>query len=411
MRCMEDFLIHPTITSPMDDLHATMLTGQDMTTMKGSLELHTAMKMNERRASHAMTLRDPLDEQLYYRGYCSDEEAVSPSASTDSDNASISSASSGEIVEAIPARLSLIMPEELAQSFRNIERSLLRARAVVLRPINRPNSPTSPRIIDIPRSLRSQRASSPSAFRPPISRLQRPASVDSRNEEPSIASTPRTSSEQSSVSTPTSPPTSIDERSPSPEHALRKKPTMPIMRTPVAASPYPYELKNVSKPNESFLDFLKTNDPYPLGTAIRDHIVNPLIPNRHRLRKFSSSLNITKSSKSSTKRKDSADENAFDETPNRSRASLIVARQTPSVYTPTTRDSSTSSRPRMVARGASERTPVLVLPACPKGYNADREVARPKMRTEPRSYAPTGAPRRMLRRQHSDSTDDVAHAM
>jgi len=405
---MDEFLINPT-TITMEDQHdgsrASTLTvsSQDVVSTRRSLELLTAHKTVKRQPLRSRTsFRDPLAEQLYWRGYCSDEEAVSP---TDSDSMSISSASSGEIVQAVPARLSLVLPQDIAKSFRDIDRQLHRAHAVVLRPIGKANSPTSPRIIDIPPSPRLQRQSPTSPFRPPVSRLQRSDLViKDYGRDVSADSTPRTSSEKSAVSIPSTPPTSMDERLPSPRHVLRKKPTMASMRAPRASMPAP----PTSTTSETMLEFLKrSNDPYPLTEQIRDHIVAPMTPTRRKLRKFSSSFSIGRFS-GNGKRKDSADSSA-DESCDVRAPIASATRPKPAVYIPTRTNS--SAIPKMVARGANERAPVLVLPPCPRGSEEEQGQARPKTaggRSALQAYAPTGAPRKLHRRQRSASADDVS---
>jgi hypothetical protein len=67
----------------------------------------------------------------------------------------------------------------------------------------------------------------------------------------------------------------------------------------------------------------------------------------------------------------------------------------------------------MVARGANERAPPIVLPPCPDDseYDGDRVAAvRSQVQRSPKSYSPTGAPKpgkKLHRRQRSLSADDI----
>lgn len=345
---------------------------------------------------------DPLVEQLYWTRYDSDEEALS---SIDSDTESISSTSSGEILEMTTTRLSIVSAEELAKSCHPVEQVVHCAQAVTFQSVNHGDVKFSPRLVEIPPSPRHIRPKSMGCYRPPTSRLSKldtsPGTVHQR----SVASTPRTSLENSSIaSTPSTPPTSVDERSPisSNEKVIRRKSAVAGMRS-VAKREFSFHGQPMPDA-QTLREFLAT-DPSSHEKPISHVPAHLTTPSKRKLRKFSSSFSLGRFNPSFAKRNSSSDhilENA-PETP-----------RIPEVYRPT-RCSSLQPPPttKMVARGANERAPPIVLPPCPDDSEADLGPMRARMSRAPKSYSPTGAPktgRKLHRRQRSLSADDIMNS-
>jgi len=401
-RAMEQFLVNPTVTT--DRYAESRSISPKASRLSHHLELNTRDLDFEPSKD---TLPAPLVEQLYWRGYDSDEEALS---SVDSDTMSIRSSSSGEILEVKTARLSIASADELARNRRvSNEQSLYRAHAITIKPINYGSVCMSPRLVDIPPSPLCERSQNVGCYRPPTSRLSKLDTTNVRQR--SALSTPRSSTEgDSNASTPSTPPTSVDERSPisSSEKVLRRKSAVTGMRH-AARRECSVNVDNMQDA-QTLREFI-ASDPSSFGERPLSRMPNPLVmPNKRKLRKFSSSFSLGRFTV----------RNSAERITEQSRTSSNPNRQTlpaPAVYRPT-RCSSLQPLPagKMVARGGNERAPPIVLPPCP--YNSEQDLeqqgpTRPRIQRAPKSYKPTGAPRqsgKLHRRQRSLSADDIMTA-
>ncbi|OQO15092.1 hypothetical protein B0A48_00474 [Cryoendolithus antarcticus] len=432
-RDMDDFLINPTvptIASMENQNEILRATQKQVVSARRSLELLSISKGEtspSARKDGPIEGGDPLEKQLQWRGYDSDEEGVSTPA--DSDSYSICSASSGEIVEAVavPARLSLFIPKTPTTETPRTERQLYRAQAVIMRPMGREDSQASPKLVNIPASPRTHRSTPSSSSRGfPFAEeeSQRSQSIEDSLHNDSFPSTPRMSSEGRSISSiPSTPATSTDGASQVLDLKLREQtsfaPTEPVRATapdvtkgqswrefltyddpyplktqikdhmfsPVvptrrklpAKSGKPAKAEKPAKPapikGQSWREFLSYDDPYPLRSQMHDHLISPLVPTRKGFKKLGSAMGMG--------RTDRATVNAYKGIS----ASLVEAKYStqslvkskaakPEVYVPS-RPSTSSQRPKLVPRGASERELPLNLPPVPK------------------SYAPSGAPMKL----------------
>ena len=414
-RAIEDFLINP--TGAMQDRPAESRPALNLRPDSDHLASNIKDKALTPRQSFS---DDPLAEQLYWRGYTSDEEAWS---SVESDTMSINSASSGEILEMVPTRLSIVSAEELARSRSSIEKPFQCARTVTLKPVNVHTGDLclSPRLVDIPPSPRLRRPSG--YYRPSSSRILKLDTSGATRHQRSVASTPRTSLENySNASTSSTPPTSFDEQSPvsANEKVIRRKSALSSMR---GAARREYSMSSNNMPDaqtlREFLDSGSSSHDQP-PRSMPAHLATA---GKRKLRKFSSSFSLGRFTPSMAKRNDSTDSSS-DEMPTLFAPSAQNARQTmptPATYIPT-RGSSLRPPPqfatgKMVPRGADERAPPIVLPPCPDDSSDDVEHTKPvraPLRRAPMSYSPTGAPtpgRKLHRRQRSVSADDVMLAL
>jgi len=404
-RAMDAFLINPT---EMSDRYAespslTLNTRQRSDQLASNTGKKTLHRSKE-------SFSDPRVEALYWHRYDSDEEALS---SADSDTESIGSASSGEILEMTTTRLSIVSAEELARSCNPIEQTVYCAQAVTLKPINHGDIKLSPRLVEIPPSPRYERARSMGFYKPPTSRLSKLDMSTATRHHRSVASTPRTSIENSSNdSTPSTPPTSVDERSPvsSSEKVIRRKSAVAGMRS---AAKREYSINSNNMPDAETLREFLASDP---STHVRplSHVPAHLTaPPKRKLRKFSSSFSLGRFNPA--KRNSSAG-NSSEDLPALS-SPIPLTPKIPEVYRPT-RCSSLQPPPsaKMVARGANERAAPIVLPPCPDDSEDDGDRVGPlrgHMQRSPKSYSPTGAPKtgkKLHRRQRSLSADDIMTA-
>jgi hypothetical protein len=398
-RAMDQFLVNPTVTT---DRYAESRS----ISPKASRRSHQLALNTQDADLHPSkdTLPDTLAEQLLWRAYDSDEEDLS---SVDSDTMSIRSSSSGEILEVKTARLSIVSADDLARNRRiSNEQSLYRAQAITIKPINYGSVCMSPRLVDIPASPHCDISQNVGCYRPPTSRLSK---LDTTNvHQRSNFSPPRTSSEgDSNGSTPSTPPTSIDERSPisSSEKVIRRKSAVTGMRH-AARRECSVNVDNMQDA-QTLREFI-ASDPASFGDRPVSKMPNPLVmPSKRRLRKFSSSFSLGRFTM----------RNSAERVSEQLRTSSNPNRQTlpaPEVYRPT-RCSSLQPVPagKMIARGGNERAAPIVLPPCPYNSEQDFGPMRPRMQRAPKSYLPTGAPRqsgKLHRRQRSLSASDIMAA-
>ena len=404
-RAMEAFLLNPTHANDRcaESQSPTLNT---LSTRRRSDQLASNPGKRTLRQSEE-SFSDPIIEALYRQRYDSDEEALS---SADSDTDSIASASSGEILEMKTTRLSIISAEELARSCNPIEQTFHRAQAVTLCPINHGDIKLSPRLVEIPPSPRYMRARSMGFYKP--RRLSRLDITTATSHHRRISSSPRTSLENSSnASTPSTPPTSVDERSPrsSSEKVIRRKSAVAGIRS---AANREFSVNSHDMPDaETMREFLMSDPTTHVRPVSHMPSSSVTAPTKRKLRKFSSSFSLGRFSKRSISAGNSAEELLNSSSP------VPETPQIPEVYRPT-RCSSFQQPPssKMVARGASERAPPIVLPPCPDdGTDYDGRVGptRGLIQRSPKSYSPTGAPKtgkKLHRRQRSMSVDDIMMA-
>jgi hypothetical protein len=401
---MEAFLLNPT---EMTDRYAespslalkTRRRSDPLASNTGKRTLHQSKE----------SFSDPLVEQLYWRRYDSDEEALS---SAESDTESIDSASSGEILEMTTARLSIVSAEELARSCQPIEQTIYCAQAVYLQPVNQGNAKLSPRLVEIPPSPRFERSQNMGYYKPSMSRLSKLDTSTATRHHRSVASTPRSSLENSSnASTSSTPPTSVDDRSPlsSSEKVIRRKSAVSSMRS-IAKREFSINSHNMpdAQTLREFLASAPSTQDRPLS-QVPAHLTTP---SKRKLRKFSSSFSLGRFNP--TKRNSSAG-NLLEEMP--ALPAKYAAPPMPEVYRPTRCSSLLPPPPtKMVARGGNERAPPIVLPPCPNDSEDDGAHVGPirgHLQRSPKSYSPTGAPktgRKLHRRQRSLSADDIMMA-
>jgi hypothetical protein len=394
-RAMEAFLIHPT---EMSDRYAesqpsTLETRQrsdQLASQPGKRSLH----------HHQESFPDPVVEQVYWHRYDSDEEAIS--SAVDSDTESISSASSGEILEMTRTRFSVVSAKELANSYDPIEQTVFYAQAVVMQPVNTGDAKLSPRLVEIPPSPRHERHRSMGYYKPSKSRLSKLDTSTPVRHLQSVASTPRSSIENSSnASNSSTPPTSVDDRSPvssTEKKVIRRKSAVSSMRS-VAKREFSINAHNM--PDAQTLREFLDSDPYSDGRPLSQVPAPGATPSKRKLRKFSSSFSLGR-----FKRISSAD-NSSDDLP--TLASLRSRNPpAPEVYRPSRCSTfQPTLSAKMVARGANERAPPIVLPPCPDDSTGG--LMRGQLQRSPKSYSPTGAPKtgKLHRRQKSLSADDL----
>lgn len=402
---MEAFLINPTETND----RYTESQSPTLSPRRRSDQLASNSTKKKTLHQSKEPFCDPLVEQLYWHRYDSDEEALS---SADSDTESIDSASSGEILEMTTTRLSIVSAEELARSCNPIEQTIYCAQAVYLKPVNQGGAKLSPRLVEIPPSPRYERSQNMGYYKPPMSRLSKLDVATATRHHRSVASTPRTSLENSSnASTPSTPPTSVDDRSPvsSSEKVIRRKSAVTGMRS---AAKREFSINSQNMPDaQSLREFLAT-DPYAKERPLSHIPAHLTTPSKRKLRKFSSSFSLGRFNPSFAKRSSSAGHSS-EHLPTVSSARPLTS-PVPDVYRPT-RCSSLQPPPaaKMVARGGNERAPPITLPPCPDdSEDGGNHVGsmRARMQRSPKSYSPTGAPktgRKLHRRQRSLSADDI----
>lgn len=373
-RSLDDFLINPTTSAMKRHSLATAPSDENITMMPR----HEIFPFKPaRKASKSARIMNFPNEPIFGRGYTSEEEMASPI--DDSDDASLHSASSVVIISPTKHARKSSFPEQLAQSCNRVEQQCSRAQAVRFVPAGKAKVVSMPRLVDLSATPRMRRPATNTSIHPQLtpirplvsrmSRIEIGSQTSSRTNSPQ-----RTSSERSPVSTA---PSSVVElpkttafssfaEQPKRVKTVRRRPSLPALfvaaRTSNASDSSPEPASTTRRVN--FLD----HDPFPSSSA--DRPTTPMSPSKRRLHKFSSSLGLNVFGRglrwnSSTDSDVGGDLNVVKEP-----EPILISTSRLSVQ-PTSHIRNPSIKTKMVARGASEREPPLVLPPCPDDYDDD----------------------------------------
>ncbi|KAK5694610.1 hypothetical protein LTR97_009200 [Elasticomyces elasticus] len=308
------------------------------------------------------------DEPMFWRGYTSEEEVASP---IENDGMSFRTTSTLSDISETASRLSSAsFPEQLAHNCGRVEQQCNRAQAITLVPAGKVKVVSMPKLVDVSTTPRMRRPAPITPFRPPVSRMNR---MEIGSQKGSQANnSPRTSTERSPVSTAPSSVAVLLTRGKS----VRQRPSLPALQ----GTPRFQSNASGSKSTPRVVktaDFLQ-HDPYP-ALPVDLPITPPLMsPSRRKLHRFGSSIGLgvfgMRRSNSSDSSLDDALENVKDLEP---RGSALPKSSSPRMLSRTP-----STKPKMVARGANERAPPLILPPCPETYEDERDVTRWPLRKD-----------------------------
>ncbi|KAK4565710.1 hypothetical protein LTR86_003558 [Recurvomyces mirabilis] len=352
-RPMEDFFCNP--TDSFIDRGRKPRSRMDYQSTHAGYKLPDAAvdhKIQRQSLKLKATPREFTASPVFWRTYNSEEELASPTSPGDLSSPIASSASSISDGGSFQS-----FPEQLVDTCNKVEQQCSCAQAVTLVSAGKAKVVSMPKLVDVsvsPRVMVPVRTTSTST---PVSRFAN-GTVDEPSRTP-----------KSEI-----PPTFVSHTTPVPEtpkslsklNAARSQFSMssrllPTGQLPVAA------------------DFLK-HDPYP--TTPRHMPNSPsgrssMSPSRRRMQKLSSSLSqyvFGKDGTHSPSASSSDDEHLED--------AVIMTASRHDLRSPT--------RPRMVPRGASERAPPLVLPACPKGYESEIDVTQWPIKKDRSGSMPRG---------------------
>ncbi|EMC93919.1 hypothetical protein BAUCODRAFT_214384 [Baudoinia panamericana UAMH 10762] len=351
---------------------------------------------------HSMPIKDFQTDQMFWRGYTSDEEVASPLGT---DDMSFRTASSDDFASQRTS-IESSLPEQLIQSCDDVEQRCGRAQAVRVVSAGKAKVVSMPKLVDGPSSPRIWRPASAGPVAPPVSRFNRSgaSSQASSQHQPS----PRASTDLRRTLAPQATSVPLPKRSPS----LRRRPSLPQLFTaarssPTTPTPAP-SLGAVRGPWTA--DFLK-HDPYPsiaepeqsVGRTAPITPTSPMSSSRRRLQKVYSSVGLNVFARS--RRTNSSDGSVNEEL---NPAKQAQTAKVPSRSAEPTIERKPSVRPKLVPRGASEREPPLVLPPCPEDYEDPREggiqwPARDGSSTMWPLYEPAPKVSRLQRQQRSMS--------
>lgn len=360
MRSVEDFLINPTFN--MEDRSVAIMDSDRHRSISAmQLDRMIALKPGKQTPEPSATIRDLIDEPIFWRGYTSEEEVASP---IDADDMSFHS-SSASLASLTASECSF--PEQLAHSCNRVEQQCARAQAVTLLPAGKARVISMPKLVDVSGGPRIKRSSPGASIHTPASRTNL-LEVGSRiSSQQSRTNSCRSSSERSPVSTaPSSPPQSA--QYPTIEKFARRRPSLPNLHGPSQQ----YAAHTVSRFTHAS-SFLKY-DPYPSNdlAATPTTPTTPTSPSRRRLGKFSSTFNLSRFGKGLV-RKNSSDSNSGPDVESvKEPEPVLYSRSLPPLQIP---NRNSSVKPKLTPRGASEREPPLVLPPCPEGYESDHDYS------------------------------------
>ncbi|KAK4541067.1 hypothetical protein LTR36_008292 [Oleoguttula mirabilis] len=353
-RSLDDFLIKPTALTMDDHALATMPSDDNITIMPPH-EMFS-FKPGKKTPEPSATITNFTDEPMFWRGYTSEEEVASPI--DDGDDMSFHSDSSDSEPASRASQASF--PEQLAQSCNRVEQQCNRAQAVTLVPAGKAKVISMPRLVDVPATPRMRRPATATPLRPPVSRLNRMEIGSQTSSQNSRTNSPRTSGERSPVSTA---PSSIAEP-PKRVKTVRRRPSLPALSIAARSFGTPDSSPDLAR-NTRRVDFLD-HDPFPSSSAERP--TTPMSPSKRRLHKFSSSLSLNVFGRG-IRRNNSSDSNVgADLNVVKEPEPILISGAYQAVRSPIRK---ASVKPKMVARGANEREPPLILPPCPEDYDDD----------------------------------------
>ncbi|KAK0289634.1 hypothetical protein LTR35_002832 [Friedmanniomyces endolithicus] len=384
-RPIEDFFCNPTHNFAMEEhprysmASEPVIVGSPMMPPSEMFSFKAGIKTPEPSAA----IRHFTDEPMFWRGYTSEEEVASP---IDTDDRSFRTTSTFSVISQPASRMSdASFPGQLAESCERVERQCERAQAITLVPAGKVKVVSMPRLVNVSASPRMRRPAPITPIRPPVSRMSR-MGISSQTSSQASAS-PRTSTEKLPVSTAPSSVAALLTRGKN----VRQRPSLPNLQATTrfqSSMPHPESRSR----NVRTADFLRY-DPYLSPPSEQPTTPPPVSPSRRRLHKLGSSFGLNVFG---MKRTNSSDSSLGD--PEAIKEHEPAAAASPPPLQPLARTSSV--RPRMVARGANERAPPLVLPPCPETYEDERDLSRWPLRKD---SSIMGLPSKLHKRQRSMS--------
>ncbi|KAK3070674.1 hypothetical protein LTR53_010051 [Teratosphaeriaceae sp. CCFEE 6253] len=308
------------------------------------------------------TIKQFANEPVFWRGYTSDEEVASPIDADDMSFRTVSTRNCGSVAARPLSNASF--PEQLAQSCDRVEQQCNRAQAITLVPAGKAKVVSMPKLVNVLATPRMRRPVPVTPIRPPVSRLKR-FGIDSQASSQTSES-PRTSTEKSPMSgAPTSVAALLTRG-----RSVRPRPSLPDLRArPRYLPDTPYSALEVRIPPTA--DFLQY-DPYPSQAGEQATTPPPMSPSRRRLQRIGSSIGL---SVFGMRRSNSAD-NSVGDASDIAKEPETVTPTSPEARSPQLPARAASVKPKMIARGANERAPPLILPPCPESYEDDRDGTR-----------------------------------
>ncbi|KAK5116225.1 hypothetical protein LTR62_008552 [Meristemomyces frigidus] len=326
---------------------------------------------------------------VFYQTYGSEEELASPTGLNDFSFDEVSSNASTSRRASLQSEP---FPEQLAETSSKIEQQCSRAQAVKLISAGKAKMVSMPKLVE--------NTASPSLLTPadgPPMRVAMPRLNTTTTSQPagsSLVESPTSSPFPDSPSTTPNIPKSASkliERGKNVRRSIHERPSLPNLHNNARSQ---YSLQNRLLPTDQAADFLQ-HDPYP---STPPHLPDSpdqlrlMSPSRRRMHKISSSFsqyvfrnnnnnnnnnsnsNNTQSSAPSSTLPSSEDESETVMEP----VPVMLMRPT-TIHIP---KRTSSARPKMIPRGASERAAPLVLPPCPKGYESELEIPKYPLRRD-----------------------------
>lgn len=343
---MDAFLINPTtrkkgasyVNSPAQNMSG------DLIPIFLSDEIIT-VKAGKKAVEQLGVISKYADDLLFSRGYASEEEAASP---VDDADFGFHTTSDTESTASIRETLSV---EDLSDHA-NALQLCTKAQAVQYVSAGKAKVVSVPKLVDLPSTSRSVRRPDNAAnfrnFSKPIGNIPRPSDVQNRSA--------RSSSERSPASS------SFAEQTPT--KTIRRKPRLP----PSIAAPPSTTSRSVRTQTplaDQRAEFVKYD------ASVSTSPPSSISPSKLKMPKLSPSFSLKPFSRS--RRSNSSASNSS----NGSEGRLDWWTLTPSPTSPDARSVPrmiSQPMPKLVARGASERAPPIVLPDCPADYKSDSEV-------------------------------------
>ena len=361
-RPVDEFLLNPTLNMDDSYVHRYSPTPSDDVVTDSRRNGIVAFTSSKKESKAAGTIHDFTSEPTYLQSYTSDEEVASPVDNEDFD----SEFDDSDIESTLSIRESPSL-EQLPQSA-NAVQLCSKAQAIQVVSAGKAKVVSMPKPVDRSPSPNHATSSTSDPAQSPVRRPQRMSSNGSTMITKGAQSASyRSSSEESSVAPI---PRSVPEQPTGPNKLRRKRNLPPIQTTPSSQSPHSRSPKSQTPLTAQRAEFLKHD--YPANMQ-PDSPTSPSTPNR-KTHKVSSSFSLRSFGRK--RRQDSLSDSSAGEESRRTKESEAAQKfpPSPSVRSPTS--SAPRAAPKLVARGASERAPPVVLPPCPDQYNDDADTVR-----------------------------------
>ena len=384
LRAMDDFFINPTNKMDEKDNHLRSSTPfENPMPVTPPSELFT-IKPGKKTPEPSATIKDFIDEPIFWRGYTSDEEVASP---IDNDDYSFHSRSSSDDFAGALDEASI--SDYHAQTCDNAQQPCSQAQTVQLVSAGKAKVVSMPKLVDVSSAKKIEKPLSCCTIRPPLPKMNKTtiSGCDIRTKVSLSAS-----SLSSGHCSPASPPPSSSVEQTSRKKIVRRKANVLRFQAGSCSGSSQSTNSRPKTPPQAQRAVPLEHDRFPSYAPSPSSVSHS--PVRRRMPKLSSSFSLRGLGRGMRRSNESDDGTREDvelskqtqptvtspRAPNVDLRPRMAGSSKPAAMPPEMSDmfisSITASKPmmKMIPRGADERAPPIVLPPCPDDYSDDDEV-------------------------------------